>query len=92
MVGKVAMAVGRALIPLLLPGAVGPACSGRGSHAAEKKAPVECQQYEAALDRCFQRDSGFASQPSVIPSSDAERIRIGKACAENLQRLPASCR
>ena len=69
---------------------LGTACSSR--HPAEKKAPAECQQYEAALDRCFHRDSGFASQPALVPSSDADRVRIGKTCAENLERLPASCR
>ncbi len=63
-----------------------------GSSKAEvNKSPLECQQYESALDACFHRASGFTSQPSLIPSSDADRERIRQICLDNLQRIQASC-
>jgi hypothetical protein len=64
-----------------------------GCNANVKPEPVrECSQYEAALDACFHRDSGFASQPSVLPKDDADRERIRSLCIENLERLPAACK
>jgi hypothetical protein len=64
------------------------ACGRTGEHE-----PVpECVQYEAKMSACFHRDSGFASQPSLIPKTDADRDRIREICLTNLERLQVACR
>jgi hypothetical protein len=62
-------------------------------NASVAPGPVpECKQYEAALDACFHRDSGFANQPSVLPKDEADRERIRNLCNRNLEQLPAACK
>ena len=72
------------------------ACGGRtpsGDSGAAPPQPVaECVQYEGALKTCFHRDSAFASQPGLLPQTDADRDRIRAMCAENLRRLTTACR
>jgi hypothetical protein len=55
--------------------------------------PVEeCRQYEALQASCFHRDTGFASNQALIPTSTEDRERIRQICKTNLQRLQAACR
>lgn len=67
-----------------------------GDKAGQDKVPpepvAECQQYEAAMDRCFHRESKFASQSSMIPKTEADRARIKQTCLDNLQRIQTACR
>jgi hypothetical protein len=57
-----------------------------------KPEPIEeCKQYEAALTSCFHRDSGFASQESVLPNTKADRERIRELCSQNLARIKRAC-
>jgi hypothetical protein len=65
------------------------ACGGKGSSG---EAVPECKQYEAALDSCFHRDSGFAERPEMIPKTDADRKRIAELCTVNLARIKVACR
>jgi hypothetical protein len=53
---------------------------------------AECRQYEAALDACFHRDSGFAERPEMIPKTKDDRERIRNVCSANLARIRAACR
>jgi hypothetical protein len=52
----------------------------------------ECVAYQQAFARCSGVDASIASQPAAIPSSDADRTRIARLCASNLQRLRETCR
>ncbi len=71
------------------------ACGGKTDKASDKASKVElvaeCVQYQAALDSCFHRDSGFASQPAMIPRTEADRRRLQQVCSENLARLKTAC-
>ena len=66
--------------------------SSEGSGGVPIEPVAECREYEDALKTCFQRDTGFASQPDLLPKTDADRVRLGALCAENLQRLKRACR
>jgi hypothetical protein len=64
------------------------ACGGKGVNG---ETVPECRQYEAALDACYHRDSGFAEQPAMIPKTDADRKRIAELCTVNLARIKVAC-
>jgi hypothetical protein len=78
--------IGCATLLLLLSVGCG---GGKGSNNGEPVA--ECRQYEAALDACYHRDSGFAEQPAMIPKTDADRKRIAELCTVNLARIKVAC-
>jgi len=62
-------------------------------HSDTVSDPVaECKQYESLMASCLHRDSSFASQPSLIPTSGADRERIREICLTNVARLRAACR
>ena len=62
------------------------ACGG------QKAEPIpECQQYEAALNVCFHRDSVFSAD-RLVPKDDADRARARQFCADNLHRIQVACR
>ncbi len=65
---------------------------GVGAVAVPVETVPECVQYQTAFDACFHRDSGFATQPAMIPTTPADRDRIGAICSENLARLKTACR
>jgi hypothetical protein len=70
------------------------ACGGRSSTASndpEAGPPVECERFEAALERCYHRQTSFAEQPSLVTASAQARERVRQVCADNLQRLTAAC-
>lgn len=52
---------------------------------------AECVDYETALDRCYNRHTAFASQPSVIPKSKEDLQRIRGLCSAALQQLRQVC-
>lgn len=66
--------------------------SGCGSKHDRPDPVPECVQYQAALDACFHRDSGFATQPAMIPTTRADRAHLQQVCSENLQRIRTACR
>ena len=75
------------------------ACSGKTSDkgTADRtpsgvKAIPECVEYQSALERCFHRETGFATQPSMLPKNDEDRKRLQQMCSENLARLTTACR
>jgi hypothetical protein len=71
-----------------------PACGGRTSatSSAEAAAPIaECDNYQAALERCFHRQTAFAAQVAQMTGSAEARDRMRRVCAENLDQLTASC-
>lgn len=51
-----------------------------------------CVQYQSALDRCFHRETGFASDPTMLPKGPGDRERLERVCSENLARLTVACR
>jgi hypothetical protein len=67
-------------------------CACGGGHKDNGEPVAECRQYEAALDSCYHRDSGFAEQPAVIPKTKQDRDRIRELCLANLARIKAACR
>lgn len=67
-------------------------CGSKAQKPNEGERVAECVQYQSAFDACFHRDSGFASQPAMIPKTDGDRLRLRQVCSENLERLKASCR
>jgi hypothetical protein len=68
------------------------ACGGRKGSEAKPEPVTECVQYEDTLKTCMHRDTGFARQPSLLPTTDADRVRIAAICAEDLRRLQIACR
>lgn len=76
---------------MLLMVACATACGSNAQKTGEDNRVAECVQYQSAFDACFHRDSGFASQPAMIPKTGADRSRLRQICSENLQRLKTAC-
>jgi hypothetical protein len=71
------------------------ACSSNTGHVdktADVEPVAECVQYQAALESCFHRDSSLAHDPTMIPKTPEDRVRIQQICADNLARLGKACR
>jgi hypothetical protein len=66
--------------------------TGCGGSKVDSEPVPECVQYETELASCFHRQTGAASQPSLIPKSKEDRDRIRQTCSENLARLRTACR
>ena len=75
------------------------ACGGRSSgsgstsnQTVDSAKPIpECVEYERAFARCNGVSPPIAAQPSLLPTTDADRERIKLLCAANLQRLNQAC-
>jgi hypothetical protein len=67
------------------------ACSGKSAKEESRDPPVECKQYEAALDACYHRHTLFASQAALIPTSEDARVRIRQMCVDSLNQLKRVC-
>ena len=67
---------------------------GVGTVLCEAGLPVtECVQYFTLLSQCTMSDQvRGACQPSAIPKTPEELMRIRALCAINLQRLQEACR
>ena len=72
------------------------ACGGHKASSEDGGVAIEpvaeCREYEDTLKTCFHRDTKFASQPGLLPKTDADRVRIGTLCSENVRRLKTACR
>jgi hypothetical protein len=75
---------------------MGVACSSHSSNAADVEADAgaipECLEYQRALERCSGRPSSVSNDAVTRLQSGADRSRLRDLCAQNLQRINATCR